>query len=186
MISFIIPEALNDYSVVLFQTTSRDNIENIESKYGDAYDDYEGVKMVSSESKKDILNVVDNQLRKNRKVVIVITHKMFNDIGFDVAKITKEYSKSLLIIKDEAGQASISGQGAAYAVLGQDKPEYAKNMQVLAECLDLGQDVVRSIGLTGTPTEEQTKLFRNVNFLKEDMKSNGVPFKWDNSLVELY
>jgi len=184
--SFIIPEALNDYSVVLFQTTSRDNIENIESKYGDAYDDYEGVKMVSNESKKDILNVVDNQLRKNRKVVIVITHKMFDDIGFDVAEITKEYSKSLLIIKDEASQASISGKGAGYAVLGQDKPElYSKNMQVLTKCLDLGQDVVRSIGLTGTPTEEQTKSFRNVDFLKEDMKSNGVPYIWNNnSLVE--
>lgn len=181
--SFIIPEALNDYSVVLFQTTSRDNIENIESKYGDAYDDYEGVKIISGKSKKDILNAVDNQLRKNRKVVIVITHKMFNDIGFDVAKITKEYSKRLLIIKDEASQASISGEGAAYAVLGRDNEKlHAKNMEVLTECLDLGQDVVRSIGLTGTPTEEQTKLFRNVDFLKEDMKANGIPYVWNNTL----
>jgi len=180
--SFIIPEALNNYSVVLFQTTSIDNIENVESKYGDAYDDYEGVKLISGESKKDILNAVDNQLRKNRKIVIAITHKMFNELGFDVAKTTKQYSKRLLIIKDEASQASISGLGAAYAVHGQDKPDYAKNMQVLTECLDLGQDVVRAIGLTGTPTEEQTKLFRNVPFLKEDMKANGIPYVWNNTL----
>ena len=184
--SHIIPRALDDYQVVLFQTTSLDNIENIESKYGDSYDDYAKVKLISSASKKHILNSVDNQLRKDRKVVIVITHKMFNEIGLKVAEIAENYTKRLCIIKDEASQASTSGQGAAYAVNGKDSEAYAKNMQVLTECLKVGQDVVRAIGFTGTPTEEQTKVFKNVDFLKEDMEANGIPYVWNNTLNNLF
>jgi hypothetical protein len=193
LMAHTVPELLAYYDVVLFQTTSTDNINDISEKFEDYYADMAGVYFIAQNPGQDIIRKINKSLKRGRKCVVVITHSMFNDIGSEITKITTlGYKKRLFIIKDEASHSSSTSVDAAYAVHGQYSHTIAsnvknnvKNMNVLIECLCTGCDNIRVLGVTGTKTEEQNKKFVNMLSLqiKEDFAKYGIPHHWDNNSI---
>jgi hypothetical protein len=182
----VIPMALEyKYDLVVFTTTSKDNIDNVVSRFEYDIDDISNTTLLSLQQqnkKKEAKNKLKKLFSSNRQVVLPCTHSLFNDIADTIDLLAKEYDLSVLIIKDEASKASITGDDASYAVNGSLIGTISINLAKTT--MLLRNPKIRAIGLTGTATEEQSKYFTNVRSMKDKFDHHGIPYplEWTNNL----
>lgn len=177
----VIPESFGTgFDIAIYATTSVDNINNCIDRYGEFISDIPGVDQYDSISKIDFINDTKRSIRKNRKVILIMTHDMLTDISLDIVKLANE--KNVLIIKDEASRGSTSGPGFSYASTGNIGNDYSLGAEVIRKCMKYKN--TRWIGLSGTPTEEQIKFFNNQEALKLAYEKHNIPYLGPNTLAQ--
>ena len=181
----IIPKAILEfeYELVLFQTTSIENLTNIYNNYQRYLIKKTNADFIINDSEKKIKSKIKRILRNEYPIILCVTHAMFTKSGESFVKLALDKGKKVLIIKDEVSAGSTSGSDTSYASKGQEGLEASKNAIVISNLLnEYGSDNLRAFGLSGTPTEEMTKTFGSVSARRPEFEKLEIPYPGQSSL----